>query len=66
MQTWSSNNNLAFNATKMKAMLLTASQIEKLHGFEQDVVELNKCKDKTLENVNEFKFSRGNNKQNLS
>ena len=29
--------------------------MEKLHGFEQDVVEL-KCKDKTLENVSEFKL----------
>ena len=29
--------------------------MEKLHGFEQDVVEL-KCKGKTLENVNEFKL----------
>ena len=29
--------------------------MEKLHGFEQDVVEL-KCKDKTLENVKEFKL----------
>ena len=51
--TWSSNNNLAFNAAKMKAMLFIASQLEKLHGFEQDVVEL-KCRDKTLENVSKF------------
>ena len=29
--------------------------MKKLHGFEQDVVEL-KCKEKTLENVNEFKL----------
>ena len=29
--------------------------MEKLHVFEQDVVEL-KCKDKTLENVKEFKL----------
>ena len=55
MLTWSSCNNLVFNAVKTKAMLFTASQMEKLHGFEQDVVEL-KCKGKTLENVNEFKL----------
>ena len=36
-------------------MLFPTSQLEKLHGFEQDVVEL-KCKDKTLENVKEFKL----------
>ena len=29
--------------------------MEKLHGFEQDLVEL-KCKDKTLGNVSEFKL----------
>lgn len=29
--------------------------MEKLHGFEQDAVEL-KCNDKTLENPNEFKL----------
>ena len=29
--------------------------MERLHGFEQYVVEL-ECKDKTLENVNEFKL----------
>ena len=29
--------------------------MEKLHGFEQDVVEP-KYKDKTLENINEFKL----------
>ena len=55
MLTWSSSNNLAFNATKTKAMLFTTNQMEKLHGFEQDVVEL-KCKDKTLENVNKHKL----------
>ena len=55
MLTWSSYNNLAFNAVKTKTMLFNNSRIEKLHGFGQDVVEL-KCKDKTLENVNEFKF----------
>ena len=54
MLTWSSYNNLAFNAVKTKTMF-TNSHMEKLHGFGQDVVEL-KCKDKTLENVNEFKF----------
>ena len=37
----------------MKAM--STSQVEKLHGFEQNVVEL-KSKDNTLENVNEFKL----------
>ena len=37
----------------MKAM--STSQAEKLHGFEQNVVEL-KSKDNTLENVNEFKL----------
>ena len=36
-------------------MLFTTSQIEKLHGFEQDVVE-RKCKGKTLENANKFKL----------
>ena len=30
--------------------------MEKLHGFEQNIVEL-KWKDKTLENLNEFKLS---------
>ena len=45
MLTWFSNNNLAFNATKKKVMLFTISQMEKLHGFEQDVVKL-KCRDK--------------------
>ena len=39
----------------MKPMLLTTSQMEKLHGFEQDVAEL-KCNNKTLESVNEFKL----------
>ena len=34
MLTWSSSNNLAFNAAKTKAVLFTTSQIEKLHGFE--------------------------------
>ena len=29
--------------------------MEKLHGFAQDIVEL-KCKDKTLENIGEFKL----------
>ena len=29
--------------------------MEKFHGFDQDVVKL-KCKDKTLQNVNEFKL----------
>ena len=37
-------------------MSFTTSHMEKLHGFEQDAVEL-KCNDKTLENPNEFKFS---------
>ena len=55
MLTWSSYNNLAFNAVKTKTMLFTNSHMEKLHGFGQDVIEL-KCKDKTLQNVNEFKF----------
>ena len=48
-------NILAFNADKTIAMLFTISQMEKLHGFEEDVVE-HKCKDKTLENVNKFKL----------
>ena len=55
MLNWSSSNNLAFNAAKTKAISFTTSQMEKLHGFEQDVVKL-KCMDKTLENVNEFKL----------
>ena len=55
MLNWSSSNNLAFNAAKTKATSFTTSQMEKLHGFEQDVVKL-KCMDKTLENVNEFKL----------
>ena len=55
MLTWSTSNNLPFNAAKTKSMLFTTSQMEKLHGFEQDVVEL-KCKDKTLENANKFKL----------
>ena len=55
MLTWFSNNNLAFNATKTKAMLFTICKMEKLHGFDQNVVEF-KCKDKTLDNVNEFKL----------
>ena len=38
--TWSSSNNLAFNAGKMRAMLFTTSQMEKLYGFEQDVFTL--------------------------
>ena len=36
-------------------MSFTTSHMEKLHGFEQDAVEL-KCNDKTLENPNEFKL----------
>ena len=55
MLTWSSSNNLAFNATKTKAMLFTTNQMEKFHGFELDAVEL-KCEGKTLENVNKFKL----------
>ena len=55
MLTWSSSNNLVFNAAKTKATLFTTRQMEKLHGFEQDEVEL-KCKDKTQENVNKFKL----------
>ena len=39
--------------------------IQKLRGFEQDVVEF-KCKDKTLENVNEFKFLRITKDKNLN
>ena len=42
---WSSSNNLAFNAAKTKSVFITTSQIEKLHGFEQNIVEL-KWKDK--------------------
>ena len=57
MLTWSSNNNLAFNATKAKGILFTTSQMKKLHGFEKDVVEF-KYKDKTLENGNKFKLLR--------
>ena len=57
MVTWSANNNLALNAVKTKAVLFTTSQMEKLLGSEQDLVEL-KCKDKTLENVNKFKLLR--------
>ena len=52
MLTWSSSNNLAFNAAKMKAVLFTNSQRDKLHGYEQDVVKL-KCEGK---NINEFKL----------
>ena len=63
--TWSSSNNLAFNATKTKAMLFTTSQIEKLHGFEQEVVEF-EYKDKILENANEFKLLGINNDKNLN
>ena len=55
MLTWSTSNNLAFNTAKTKAMLFTTSQMEKFHGFEQDVVEL-KCKDKTMEILNEFEL----------
>ena len=55
MLTWSSSHNLAFNAPKTKATLFTTSQMEQLHGFEQEVVGL-KCKDKILKNVNEFKL----------
>ena len=36
-------------------MLFATSQIEKMHGFEEDVVQL-KCKNETLENVQEFKL----------
>ena len=36
-------------------MLFTTSQMEKLHGLEQDVVKF-KCKDKTLENGEKFKL----------
>ena len=55
MLTWSSSNNLAFNATKTKAMLFTISQIENVPGFEQEPVEF-KYKDKILENVSEFRL----------
>ena len=55
MLTWSSSHNLAFNAPKTKITLFTTSQMEQLHGFEQEVVGL-KCKDKILKNVNEFKL----------
>ena len=54
MLTWPSSNSLVLNAVKKKAMLFTTSQMEKLHSFEQDVIEL-KYKGKNLENVNEFK-----------
>ena len=47
MLTWSSNNDLAFNAAKTKAMLFPTSQTKKLCGFEQDLVEIN---------ANEFKL----------
>ena len=55
MLNWSSNNNPAFNSAKTKTMLFTTNKMEKLHLFEQNVVEL-KCKDKSLENVNKIKF----------
>ena len=55
MLTWSTSNNLAFNAAKTKAMLFTTSQMETFHGFELDVAEL-KCKDKTMEILNEFEL----------
>ena len=55
MLTWSSSNNLAFNATKTKTMLFTISQIENVPGFEQEPVEF-KYKDKILENVSEFRL----------
>lgn len=45
MLSWSSSNNLAFNAAKKKSVLFTTSQMEKLHGFEQNIVEL-KCEAK--------------------
>ena len=51
MLTWSSSNNLVFNAAKTKVLLM-----EKLHDLEQDVVQL-KCTGKTLEDLNEFKVS---------
>ena len=65
MLPWSPNNNLAFKATKMKAMLFTISQMEKFHGFGQVVVEL-ECKDKTLENVYEFKLLQITTDKNLN
>ena len=40
MLTWSSSNKLEFNVFKTKALLFTTSQMEKLHGLEQDVVKL--------------------------
>ena len=46
-------------------MLFTTSQIEKLHGFEQEVVEF-EYKDKILENANEFKLLGINNDKNLN
>ena len=55
LPTWFSSNNLTFSAAKTKPMLCTTSQMGKLHGFEEDLVEF-KCKDKTLENVNKFKL----------
>ena len=55
MLTWSSSNNLAFNKTK--AILFTTSQMEKLHGFEQDVVEI-KCKDKKTAKCQRIQTSR--------
>ena len=51
MLTWSSSNNLAFNAAKTKVLLM-----EKLHDLEQDVVQF-KCTGKTLEDLNVFKVS---------
>ena len=38
---WSSSNNLAFHATKTKAILFTTRQMEKWHGFEQMQSNLN-------------------------
>ena len=62
MLTWSSSNNLMFNAAKTKAMLFSTSQNGKIAWcmqvascMEQNVAEV-KCKDKTPDNVNEFKL----------
>ena len=49
----------------MKAMIFTISQMEKFHGFGQVVVEL-ECKDKTLENVYEFKLLQITTDKNLN
>ena len=57
MLTWSSNNDLAFNAAKTKAMLFPTSQTKKLCGFEQDLVEIN---------ANEFKLPGKTIDKNLS